>query len=804
MEGNRSSRGSSRGGHRGPGRGRGARGAAASISAVGSDTGAPPGSAKWKASQSGDPSRSDRPASGRGERLYGGSTRNTDDPSVEQSSRDVDASATPPRASWYQRGSRARGRYPRSAWGGPVGRSDDQHWRQHDDGRSAEAPVGATPAAVQAAQDPRLSGTEPNLSVAAPEFVPNEGFSLFGPYSFIALGPTGQPVTMMLQPAPGQHGFGAKQEGLTTDQKAVIAAMAVVAPPKPVAVPIANVLPTPVPPTVKTEEPLRKVDEAQPPLWKDRRPVTGLKQSGSLGLKTDQQPDNRKVTTETVETKIISPRGESNPGCSRLTHRGSINFQGEKEVVRVGTSKHASGNVATNSNGVSEAPATNQASKTRGTVRNSSDNKKNEKAASKIHFSSSGAPFSANAVAATKRILSRAEKRNPAGFASNDKDFPALDSKLKELKLEAEARESAPITWRRSGPDHGDSDKSNRTTDGKPKFSYAARLRNPRVAEPQPISAPPSRDIKGAAAAKVSDKTTAAKGSNDDWWEPNKKPAENETPRNPVIEKSSIGVIDEVPSADEADPSATVKPKRRRRRRRKKVADSSSRDKDDDDDEHDGDARDDGEKSQVRGEGPSALNGSEIADCDGAAKIEDGKTTTTTTTTSGKAEVNRVSTNEVVEDIFKDDDFPDFLVDFRRGLASAAAAATRKIPRVIGSKVTKLGAGKPLSKAVNEWTDVTSDDVKDERKSRVEISVPTSTTSAWPSAWGNAAVRSFAETLKMAARPTAAPMPTKIEAVKPTEDGETAKKKKRKVLRCVRGAVSVVVIGMIDTMGTIV
>merc|ERR1719234_2159709 len=146
---------------------------------------------------------------------------------------------------------------------------------------------------------------------------------------------------------------------------------------------------------------------------------------------------------------------------------------------------------------------------------------------------------------------------------------------------------------------------------------------------------------------------------------------------------------------------------------------------------------------------------------------------------SHKAEVIRVSTTNEIEDIFKDDDFPNFLVDFRRGLASAAAAATRKIPRVIGSKVTKLGAGKPLTKAANEWTDVTSDDVKDERKNQVEAALPT-TTSAWPSTWGNAAARSFAETLKMAAKPTAAPVPTKTDVAKPTEDVENAKKKKKR------------------------
>merc|ERR1719259_1627011 len=66
----------------------------------------------------------------------------------------------------------------------------------------------------------------------------------------------------------------------------------------------------------------------------------------------------------------------------------------------------------------------------------------------------------------------------------NNNQVPISDKKMKELKIEAESRESKPVTWRRA-QNEGKSIDGGNERPSPPKYSYAARLR---VARAKPVS----------------------------------------------------------------------------------------------------------------------------------------------------------------------------------------------------------------------------------------------------------------------------------------------------------------------------
>jgi len=611
-----------------------------------------------------------------------------------------------------------------------VGRSDDQNWRQHD-WRPEKPTHESTIASMRSSEKGRTAKDDVGaLSVAAPEFVPQAvpqaaEASVMGPYSFIALSATGQPVTMILQPTAAAP----KYFALPTEASK------------------SNLVGAPTPifnsvhgqqihaqahsyPSTSSGNKLashvqfpESLDQPDVNVYQRRREVN----VDSAPVMTSNPPA---LTTDAAErkcsggdSKILSPR-DSKTGYSRVTHRGSQNVSNDS------ASKDAE-------NSTPDRPA----AKITPQPPTGPPRPRGQKHPSDVAYSTSQTDFKSgqrNAVA-PKRILTRGKQQQQnqtqQPFSKNDSDFPALDRKMKELKLEAEAREETPITWRRSVEPN-----TRRENNSVSKVSYASRLKS----------------------AHASEVKNALKGDNAD-----------------VVDESKLKKEGEIAETEE---NAPEKRRRRRRRRRRKNVDPNA-EPIEDEEEVDNDAKKPTDEQSEHQDSVTASSQPACADRD--ITVENGAVMIrieNSSATSGKS-VNKDEESKE-EKIFKDDDFPDFLVDLRRG---ASGNAPRRIPRVIGSKVTKLGAGKPLAKTVHEWTDI-SDEVDPKMNEKEPLKDDSQTAGSRApvvaaGAWGNSAARSFAEALKLVAKKIPTPSPSsdeEPELMEPDQSGKKKRKRKRK------------------------
>lgn len=574
-----------------------------------------------------------------------------------------------------------------------MGRSDDVNWRHHDD-KTSPAAVGKEASRVSSTSVAQSSDVAA-LSVEAEEFVPQAFWGpTAGPYSFIAMSADGHPVTLYLQPS----------DPATPSNKSP-----------------SNVI---VPP-----------DNSKAAVLSTRNStVVSSVENANRTYDGDTTKGNEEVNEResASDAKIISPRNV-NTGYSRVTHRG-IHSRDEAAIqsfTRQHVYKHSESDGSKPLyNQPSEAPNNPAGNQTRNFSKSVTevDNSKSAPVISKsatLSSVKSGLNFTTNA---PKKILQRGERvpqqkhqhprqenqkqhqhphqqkqqHQQRPFHNVASDFPALDRKLNELKLEAEAREEAPITWRRSV------EPTNRKTEGvnanaktsNNNNSYAARLKN-----------------------------DEGKNLNED-----------------------IGVAGEREAGDDDDDDGEnvsgEKRKRRRRRRRRKP--------ENDDAVETARGDDGGEGCNDRRDGAiDVAEQREVSVKNGAVMIR------VNNDTSSLAPQAADGNEKLNDQIFKEDDFPDALVNLRRRdiatktLPNLVMTTTRKIPRVIGSKVTKLGAGKPLSRTANEWTDV-SDETETDLRPSVRPSVAPAAEAdvgarAKPSSgevWGNSATFSFADALK--------------------------------------------------------